>query len=136
MAAYSRNRINPLSLSVQIKDAELQVLNRKRKISVDTTKLVKKAQQQMTGTTSLLLASGVGFIIGEITKHQAPKLRDPADKSGFVETSPLKTALSLVTSIQTLYATLPIVWIMKTFYQPITPDWMANNKYITPYLWL
>lgn len=117
MAIYTRNRINPTSLSVKIKDAERQVLNRQRKIGVGTDTLVRKTQQQMTTPVSLLLASGIGFILGELTKRETSKIRGTTDKPR-VEASPLTTALNLVSSIQTLYTALPIVWMMKTFYQP------------------
>lgn len=118
MAIYTRNRINPTSLSVQIKDAEQQVLNRKRKISVGTTTLVRKLQQQMIAPTTFLFAAGVGFLLGEITQREPPKARGITDKPHTVETSPLRTALSLVTSIQTLYTALPLAWMIKTFNQP------------------
>ena len=118
MAIYTRNRINPTSLSVQIKDAEQQVLNRKRKISVGTTTLVRKIQQQMIAPTTFLFAAGVGFLLGEITQREPSKTRGATDKPHTVETSPLRTALSLVTSIQTLYTALPLAWMIKTFNQP------------------
>jgi hypothetical protein len=120
MAIHARNRINPTSLSAQIKDAEQQVLNRKRKISVGTTTLVRKMQQQMIAPTTFFLAAGVGFLLGEITKREPSKTPGTTDKPHTVETSPLRTALSLVTSIQTLYTALPLAWMIKTFNQRAT----------------
>jgi hypothetical protein len=114
MPIYTRNRINPTSLSAQIKDAEQQVLNRKRKISVSAAKLARKMQLQMTAPTTFLFAAGIGFLLGEITKREPSKTRVTTDQSNAVETSPLKTALSLVTSIQTLYTALPIAWMINT----------------------
>ncbi len=128
MAIYTRSRINPTSLSAQIKDAEQQVLNRKRKIGIDTTALVQKMQQQMLAPSTFLLAGGVGFLIGEITKRKPSKIRDTTDKPHAVETSPLKTALSLVTSIQTLYTALPLAWIINTFQQPSTSSQTTNPR--------
>lgn len=118
MANYARNQINPKPLSAQIKDAEQQVLNRKRRVDISTATLVRKIQQQMTAPSTFLLAGGVGFLLGEITKREPTKIRGATDKPHAVETSPLKTALSLVTSIQTLYTALPLAWIIKTFQQP------------------
>jgi hypothetical protein len=128
MTFYSRNRINPTSLSAQIKHAEQQVLNRKRKISVGTTTLVRKMQQQMIAPTTFLLAAGVGFLIGEITKREPSKTRDTTDKPNTVETSPLRTALNLVTSIQTLYTALPIAWMINTFNQRGTSSGQAPEQ--------
>lgn len=117
MAIYTRNRINPTSLSAQIKDAEQQILSRQRSISVSTDTLVRKMQQQMIAPTTFLFAAGVGFLLGEITKREPSKARGITDKPHTVETSPLRTALSLVTSIQTLYTALPIAWMIKSFNQ-------------------
>lgn len=103
MAIYTRNRINPTSLSNQIKDAEQRVLNRQRRIDAGTATLIRKIQQRMIAPTTFLLAAGVGFLLGEITKREPSKTRFTNDQPHTVETSPLKTALSLVTSIQTLY---------------------------------
>jgi hypothetical protein len=120
MVTPTRNRINPTSLSAQIKDAEQQVLNRKQKISVNTATLVRKMQQQMIAPTTFLFAAGIGFLLGEITKREPSKAPGTTDKPHTVETSPLRTALSLVTSIQTLYTALPIAWMIKTFNQRAT----------------
>lgn len=116
MAIFVQNRFIPRSLSVQIKNAEQQVLNRQRRIGVGTDKLVRKTRQQMTSPASLLLASGIGFILGELTKRKpASVAHGIPGKPRSVETSPLRTTLSLVTSIQTLYTALPIAWMIKTF---------------------
>ncbi|NOU42717.1 MAG: hypothetical protein HOO87_03950 [Methyloglobulus sp.] len=117
MVTPTRNRINPTSLSAQIKDAEQQVLNRKQKISVNTATLVRKMQQQMIAPTTFIFAAGIGFLLGEITKREPSKTHGTTDNPHADEVSPLRTALSLVTSIQTLYTALPIAWIINTFNQ-------------------
>lgn len=117
MASYMRNRINPTSLSVQINEAEQRILSRQRNISVSANTLVQKAQQQMIAPTTFFFAVGIGFLLGEITKHEPSKARGITDKPHTAETSPLKTALSLVTSIQTLYTALPVAWMIKSFKQ-------------------
>jgi hypothetical protein len=117
MAIYIRNRINPISLPAQIKDAEQQILSRQRNISVSTDMLVRKMQQQMIAPTTFLFAAGVGFLLGEITKHEPSKARATTDKPHTAEASPLRTALSLVASIQTLYTALPVAWMINTFNQ-------------------
>jgi hypothetical protein len=118
MADYLLNRSKPKSLTAQIRDAERQVLNRQRRVGVSAATLVRKIHQQMTAPATLLLAGGIGFIIGELTKRQPPKSPGTADKPRADEPSPLTTALNLITSIRTLYMALPIAWMMKSFHQP------------------
>jgi hypothetical protein len=84
-------------------------------------------RQQMNTPTTFLIAGGVGFLLGELTKRELPKAPSSAYKSHAVETSPLRTALSLVTSIQTLYTALPLAWMIKTFNQPATPASKQQN---------
>jgi hypothetical protein len=108
----------PQSLTAQINAAERQVLNRQQQIGIRTSALVRNIHQQITAPATLLLAAGIGFIIGELTKRQTPKFRSTADKSQVAETSPLKIALNLITSAQTLYTALPLIWMMKSYFQP------------------
>ena len=118
-AAYLPNRSNPKSLTAKIRDAERQVLNRQRGVGVRAATLARKIQQQMTAPASLLLASGVGFIIGELTKRQTPLFLGAADKPRAAETTPLSTALNLMSAAHTLYTGLvPLAWMMKSFHQP------------------
>jgi hypothetical protein len=117
--SYFQNPGTPKSLSAQIKEAEYQVLNRQRKVGVRTAKLVQQIHRRLTDPATLLLSVGIGFIIGELTKSQAAKPGGTTDKRpGSAGISPIKIALNLLTSLQTLYATLPMVWILKTFLQP------------------
>lgn len=106
------------SLTSQIKDAEWQVLTRQRDVDLRAATLVHKIHQQMTAPATLLLAGGIGFIIGELTKRQTHKSRGTADKPHAAATTPLRTALNLMASVQTLYTALPIAWMMKSYYQP------------------
>jgi hypothetical protein len=118
MKAYILNRSKPRSLTVQIKDAERQVLIRQRRVDVRAATLVKTIHQQLTAPATLLLAGGFGFIIGELTKRQASNRPDIAGQPRAAETSPLRTALNLMTSVHTLYTALPIAWMIKSFHQP------------------
>jgi len=107
------------SLTAQINAAERQVLNRQQEVGICTTTLVRKIHQQMTAPATLLLAGGIGFIIGELTKRQTSKKRPgTGDKPQATETSPLRIALNLITSARTLYTALPLVWMMKSYRQP------------------
>jgi hypothetical protein len=131
MASHHLNRSKANSLASQIRDAERQVQNRKRRIDSCTDTLVQDIHQQITAPTTLLLASGAGFMIGELTKRQPSKLDDSGHKTEDTGISPLKVAINLITSIQTLYTALPIVWIMKTFYQPGASGQPSNRQYQT-----
>ncbi|WP_411728125.1 hypothetical protein [Methyloglobulus sp.] len=134
MASNFLNRSKANSLTNQIRAAERQVLTRQRRIEMRTDTLVRNIHQQMTTPATLLLVSGTGFIIGELTKRQTPKFRGTADKSLGSETSPLKIALNLITSIQTLYTALPIVWMMKAFYKPGSSGQSSERQFqpVTP----
>ncbi|WP_333872932.1 hypothetical protein [Methylobacter sp.] len=121
-----RNRANQDQsklLTDEIKAAEWQVLNRQQLIDFRTNLLVRKIYQQLTDPGSLLLAAGIGFIVSEITKRRPAKVRSTVDKTEktdktiSTETSPLKVAMNLITSAQTLYTALPLVWLMKSRYQ-------------------
>jgi len=109
----------PKSLTAQINAAERQVLNRQQEVGIRTTTLVRKIHQQMTAPATLLLAGGIGFIIGELTKRQTSKKRPGTiGKPQATENSPLRIALNLITSARTLYTALPLVWMMKSYRQP------------------
>jgi len=115
---YLLKRNKPKSLRAQIKAAERELLNRQRRVGVRTATLVRNIHQQVTAPATLLLAGGIGFILGELTQRQTTKSRGVADKVRTTETTPLRTALNLMTSIHTLYTALPLAWLMKSFYQP------------------
>ncbi len=118
ITAHLLKRNKPKSLRTQIGDAERELLNRQRRVGVRTATLVRNIHQQVTAPATLLLAGGIGFILGELTQRQTTKSRGAAGKLRTTETTPLRTALNLMTSIHTLYTALPLAWLMKSFYQP------------------
>jgi len=128
MKAYTLNRSKSKSLTAQIRDAEQQILTRQRGVGIRADTLIKKVHQQMTAPSTLLLTVGIGFIIGELTKRQTTNNRGIANKQRTTETSPLMTALNLMTSVHTLYTALPIAWMMKSFYQPGSSDRQATER--------
>jgi hypothetical protein len=103
-------------LKDEIKDAEWQVIKRQQLIDYRSHTLARKIYQQLTEPGSMLLAGGIGFIIGELTKRQPAKARGTAvkERRRGTETSPLKAAVNLFTSMQTLYTALPLAWLMKS----------------------
>lgn len=99
------------SLTAQIRDAELQVLEHQRIVSICTDALIQKARQQMIAPANLLLAGGIGFILSELTKNK------PCDSSYSASTPHetlvdmtadlsrhFTTALNFLNSINSLYA--------------------------------
>jgi hypothetical protein len=114
MANTLPNRSNPQSLTAQIRAAEQQVLHRQRAVGVCAAALVRKLHQQMTAPATLLLAGGIGFIVGELTQHPSPAFPGTANKPRPAETTPWRTALNLLASAHTLYTALPLAWLMKS----------------------
>ncbi len=110
----------PKSLAAQIRDSEQQILSGQLKVSVSAEKLGQKIKQQVTAPGTLLLSVGIGFILGELTKSKIYKPGDIDSRSVNSEISPLRIALSLMASIQTLYSALPMIWILKSFIHPDT----------------
>jgi hypothetical protein len=105
-----------MSLTVQIENAERQVLDRRQEIDLRIATLILKIHRQMSAPATLLLAAGIGFIIGELTKRQTCKSGGTTPK-----TTPLNVALNLLTSARTLYTALPLAWMMKSYLQPDAP---------------
>lgn len=102
----------PSSLEDEIKDTERDRLIREWKVNAHADKLVQDIHQEITAPGSLLLACGIGFILGELSKRrQAPK-SDRTDKKSF-----LKAAMGFITSTHTLYSALPLSWLIKLFYR-------------------
>ncbi|WP_139556730.1 hypothetical protein [Methylotetracoccus oryzae] len=67
----------------------------------------------MTSPTSLLLAGGIGFLTGELTRPRPSASVATADGPGVAPKTPLKSAISLIASAHTLYTALPVAWLMK-----------------------
>jgi len=116
--AYLLKRNKSKSLRAQIRAAERELLNRQQKVGVRTATLVRNIHQQVTAPAALLLAGGIGFILGELTQRKTTQSRGAKGKLRTTGMTPLRTALNLMTSIHTLYTALPLAWLMKTFYQP------------------
>jgi hypothetical protein len=132
MKDYLSSVSKPKSLATHIREAERQVLIRQRCVDVRAATLVRTIHQQLTAPATLLLAGGVGFIIGELTKRQALNGHDIAGKPRIAETPPLRIALNLMTSVHTLYTALPIAWMIKSFYKPDSPERQATGGQARP----
>jgi hypothetical protein len=120
------------SLAAQIRAAEQQILIRQQGVGVRTATLIKKIHQEITAPSTLLLAGGIGFIIGELTKRQTTNIHETGNKQSATETSPLRTALNLITSVHTLYMALPITWKVKFFGKPGTSCHQVPQRQAQP----
>ena len=103
------NESSSKSLTDQIRDAELQVLEHQRMVIVRADALIQKAQQQMIAPANLLLAAGVGFILSELTKnkpgdsHSTSTFHKPLADMTADMSRHLMTALNFLNSINSLY---------------------------------
>lgn len=113
----------PASLNAQIKDTQQRLLNRQRKIDSLTITLVQKSQQQMIAPATLLLACGIGFILGELTQCC---YRSSGTQTS--DTSPLKKALNLLAVARTLYPVLSLAWMMQSRHQSGTSSQKHEQK--------
>jgi hypothetical protein len=105
----------PASLNSQIEDTEQQIAKHQRAIDAHSKALTSELRQAIKLTPAhLLLASGIGFILGELTKCQSIEATDHAPAG---ETSPLKVAFNLLTTARSLYAALPLVLMISSRYQ-------------------
>jgi hypothetical protein len=116
----NNNRKESLSvLSTQIKEAERQIMDRQHRVQVRTDALVRDLRYEATLPTTLLLASEVGFIVGELTKPSLKKEQQTAKqayaRSG-ADVAPLKKAMNFISQAQKLYQALPLVWILDTLF--------------------
>ncbi len=120
------------SLTAQIREAEQQIVIRQQGVSVRTATLIKKIHQEITAPSTLLLAGGIGFIIGELTKRQTSSNRGTAGKQRTTGTSSLKSTLNLLSTVHTLYTAMPIAWRIKYFHQPHASDRQASERQSQP----
>lgn len=113
--AWISIRSRPESLTARIREAEQQLADRRQGLAGRAAALVRKIHEQLTSPASLLLAGGLGFMTGELTRQQRCQSVDTADAPGVAGTSPLNAAINLFASARTLYTALPLAWLMKSF---------------------
>jgi hypothetical protein len=123
MAANRRNQSKPASLTVQIRDAERQLLDRRRLVRVRGTALGQNIYKQMTTPASLLLGGGVGFVTGELTPRQTTPSRSTDDSPGSYRAF-FETALNLITLLRPLFSAPPLAGVQPST-QPDAPGQAA-----------
>ncbi len=101
--------IFPSSLTVQITEAERRLQNQRRSVRMRSAMLGRTLQQRMTDPVLLLWAGSLGFLAGEFTQCQMPKLPklhdSPDAEHSFFETA--FDLIKLVTSMRNLLTALP-----------------------------
>jgi hypothetical protein len=106
------NQHLPSSLDAKIQAAERQISKRQLAIEQGAVGLVQKIQLKLTSTSSLLMAVGVGFVVGKLFQGQKATSFGKDGKAIRTE-SPLIVALNLITTARGLYSVLPVDWAMK-----------------------
>jgi hypothetical protein len=119
---YSKNLHKPYSLNARIHEVERQLVHDRHNVKIRRTRIVNAIRLQITAPSSLLLSAGIGFIIGELTwKPKMSKSYGGAQTPlRTAENMPLVSTLKLLVSIHTLYKTLPVNWLKKTFQEKDT----------------
>ena len=79
MSAAIGPRIGSEALEGQIMRAELQFQHRRRRISTSAAKLEQSIRRQLTSPAALLLAGGLGFVVGDLVVCNATTLNRAAD---------------------------------------------------------
>lgn len=139
MASRCFSLRQPNSLTARIKRAERQVLDRQQRVGLRTAALIQQIHHRITTPASLLLASGIGFLVGELTHRNPPKTQGNPNAAATVSATPLQTALHLITSAHAVYAAvLPLARMLKTDRQhdlpsqpsgqPINPNSVAGSQ--------
>ncbi|WKJ92287.1 hypothetical protein QZJ86_09145 [Methylomonas montana] len=118
--AWLGHKYTSNSLHAQIRDAERQVLNRQQLVKIRSNELIGNMHRQMTAPASLILAGGMGFIAGELSKCPKRESAEPAVATG------ASNAIQLMLMAHTLYTTLPVAWLIKRVTQSISSSQQPN----------
>ncbi|HRC73311.1 MAG TPA: hypothetical protein PK880_12385 [Candidatus Competibacter sp.] len=84
------------SLAEKIADTENRISERRRLLVARRTFVAQRIREQVTSPAILLLAGGVGFIVGELTRS---KRQAPADEKAGPAASPLLQAVGNVVEL-------------------------------------
>lgn len=106
-----------MSLKAQIRDTERRVLQREALVRLGKIKLIGNLHRQITSTASLMLAGGIGFMTGELSKCPKHQLSASAVNAHSTEKTPLRNAITLILMARTFYTSFPVTWLIKRFKQ-------------------
>jgi len=96
-------------LAIQIGEAERRLQNRRRLVQIRGAALRQMLHQRMTSPVMLLLAGGLGFFMGELTRRPTPQSRgtDRSPDSGYPFFETVLNFIKLATWVRALFAALP-----------------------------
>lgn len=96
-------------LAIQIGEAERRLQNRRRLVQIRGAALRQMLHQRMTSPTMLLLAGGLGFVMGELTRRPTPQSRgtDRSPDSGYPFFETVLNFIKLATWARALFTALP-----------------------------
>jgi len=106
MTANTRQRHAPASLSVQVMQAELRVLQGRRLLGLRASRFGQNMRNRLTSPSMLLLAAGVGLAVGHFTWRAAPargKIKQPRVS----ENKLFARVLKVVAFARTLWSAFP-----------------------------
>lgn len=129
MSSGKKNHLreNSGNLTDEIRETELQIIDRQHRAQVHANRLVRDLRKELASPATLILAGGLGFIIGELTKGPSKKKegstasnkrRESESTSFAAAVTPLIKVLGLQNLAPSLYQALPlaVMWIMDTFH--------------------
>lgn len=116
MAAKFHYCCKSKSLNTQIREAEQQVALRHQRVTDSSSRLLRHLRQRITAPAALWLAGGVGFMFGELTQPQSLNTCSQNEQSLVTKTSVLSLALNFITLIHNLYLSLPLILIIKSYF--------------------
>ena len=96
------------SLNDRIREAGCQLQNRRRLVGVRGAALGRTLHRRMAAPAMLLLAGGMGFLMGEFTRRQTPRSRgaDRSPDSGQPLFESALNLIELVNWVRTFFAAL------------------------------
>ncbi|NOT10397.1 MAG: hypothetical protein HOP23_00930 [Methylococcaceae bacterium] len=106
----SVNRRTSLGLPAEIRNAAHQLSIQQRCVDVRAAIVIRKIHKQMTAPTTLILASAIGFMFGELTQCPRSDCQNSVNQSSHKMLPPLTSVLKLLISVHTLYTALPVAW--------------------------
>jgi len=106
MTANTRQRHAPASLSVQVMQAELRVLQGRRLLGLRASRFGQNMRNRLTSPSMLLLAAGVGLVAERFTWRRTPargKIKQPSASKNKL----FARVLKVVAFARTLWTAFP-----------------------------
>jgi hypothetical protein len=96
------------SMAYEIRKAERRIFNRQCRIEQRKATLIRHLQRRITSPMTLVMATGVGFIVGDLTApHPSPR---PADSAPSKRAASGESSLAKVLNWISWWNTLTTAW--------------------------